>query len=314
MSSNSRARAARPVWLATRPRRLATWPSIVIASRSTRRDRDAFDERKAAVVTLVMGIVNVTPDSFSDGGRYLNADAAIAHGRALRAAGADLIDVGGESTRPGAQRVAPALEQDRVLPVVAALTADGAIVSIDTVNAATAAAAVAAGARIVNDVSAGLADPEMLPAVAATGADIILQHWRGPSSDMYAQATYGDLARELVAELDGRVRAAAEVGISPDRVIVDPGIGFGKRGAQNWQALHALDRIMALGPRVLVGTSRKRFLADALGEDASEQRRDLATAVTSVLAAQAGVWAVRVHDVIATRDALSVWQRWENAT
>lgn len=274
-------------------------------------------------MTLVMGIVNVTPDSFSDGGRYLDAEAAIAHGRALRAAGADLLDVGGESTRPGAQRVDPALEQERVLPVVAALASDGATVSIDTMNAATAMAAVAVGARIVNDVSGGLADPEMLPAVAASGADIVLQHWRGPSADMYAQATYGDLARELTAELDGRVRAAAEVGISPVRVIVDPGIGFGKRAAQNWQALRALDRIVALGPRVLVGTSRKRFLADALGGDAaggdaaggdSERRRDLATAVTSVLAAQAGVWAVRVHDVASTRDALSVWRRWEGAT
>lgn len=266
-------------------------------------------------MTLVMGIVNVTPDSFSDGGRYLDVDAAIAHGRALRAAGADLIDVGGESTRPGAERVTPALEQERVLPVVAALAADGAIVSIDTMNASTAASAVDAGARIVNDVSGGLADPEMLAAVAASGADVVLQHWRGPSADMYADAAYDDLSREIVDELKGRVRAAAAAGISPDRVILDPGIGFGKRGAQNWQALHALDRVVALGPRVLVGTSRKRFLAETLIADddgeVSERRRDLATAVTSVLADQAGVWAVRVHDVTATRDALTVWRNWE---
>lgn len=273
-------------------------------------------------MALVMGIVNVTPDSFSDGGRYLDPAAAIAHGRALRAAGADLVDVGGESTRPGAERVAPALEEERVIPVVAALAADGAIVSIDTMNASTAVAAVAAGARIVNDVSGGLADPEMLPAVAASGADVVLQHWRGPSQDMYAEATYTDLAHELVEELKGRVRAAAAAGISPDRVILDPGIGFGKRGVQNWQALHALGRIVALGPRVLLGTSRKRFLAEALaggtadgsgaaGVDVTTQRRDLATAVTSVLAAQSGAWAVRVHDVRATRDALTVWQNWE---
>lgn len=268
-------------------------------------------------MTAIMGIVNVTPDSFSDGGRFLAADAAIAHGRALRAAGADILDVGGESTRPGAERVPPAEEQARVLPVVAALAADGATVSIDTMNASTARAAVERGARIVNDVSGGLGDPDMLAAVAASGADVVLQHWRGPSADMYARAAYDDLARDLVAELEGRWRAAADAGISPDRVILDPGIGFGKRGAQNWEALRALDRVVALGPRVLVGTSRKRFLAEALAAasadadpDVSTMRRDLATAVTSVLAAQAGAWAVRVHDVAATRDALAVWNRW----
>ncbi len=271
-----------------------------------------------------MGVVNVTPDSFSDGGRFLGTEAAIAHGRALRAAGAAILDLGGESTRPGAQRVTPEIEQERVLPVIAALAREGATVSIDTMNASTAVAAVAAGAQIVNDVSGGLADPDMLGAVAASGADIVLQHWRGPSADMYADAEYTDLARELQAELEERVRAAARAEISPDRVILDPGIGFGKRGDQNWQALRALDRIVALGPRVLVGTSRKRFLAEALAEasgaepsdagDVSEARRDLATAVTSVLAAQAGAWAVRVHDVAATRDALTVWHRWERAT
>lgn len=272
-------------------------------------------------MTLVMGIVNVTPDSFSDGGRYLDTDAAVAHGLALRAAGADLLDVGGESTRPGAERVTPEIERERVLPVVAALARAGAVVSIDTMNASTAVAAVAAGARIVNDVSGGLADPGMLPAVAGSGADVVLQHWRGPSADMYAHATYDDLAAELARELEERVRAAAAAGISPDRVILDPGIGFGKRGPQNWQALHALSRLVAIGPRVLVGTSRKRFLAETLAgaEGAApvgvggidETRRDLATAVTSVLAAQAGAWAVRVHDVTATRDALAVARAWE---
>lgn len=268
-------------------------------------------------MVLVMGVVNVTPDSFSDGGRFLDAQSAVAHGLALRAAGADLLDVGGESTRPGAQRVAPAIERERVLPVVAALAESGAVVSIDTMNAATAVAAVAAGARIVNDVSGGLADPDMLPAVAESGADVVLQHWRGPSADMYARADYSDLAHELVADLELRIAAAAAAGIAPDRVIVDPGIGFGKRGAQNWQALRALDRIVAIGPRVLVGTSRKRFLAEALAGAASAEvttgRRDLATAVTSVLAAQAGAWAVRVHDAASTRDALTIWHHWTDA-
>lgn len=267
-------------------------------------------------MTAIMGIVNVTPDSFSDGGRFLAADAAIAHGLSLRAHGAHILDVGGESTRPGAERVAPAEEQARVLPVVAALAAEGALVSIDTMNASTAQAAIDAGARIVNDVSGGLGDPDMLRVVAASDVDVVLQHWRGHSADMYAHAAYADLARDLVVELEERLGAAAAAGISPDRIILDPGIGFGKRGAQNWEALRALEQIVAIGPRVLVGTSRKRFLAEALADadaadaEASTARRDLATAVTSVLAAQAGAWAVRVHDVAATRDALTVWSRW----
>ena len=266
-----------------------------------------------------MGIVNVTPDSFSDGGRFLDVDAAIGHGIALRRDGADLLDVGGESTRPGAERVDPALERERVLPVVAALVAAGAVVSIDTMNASTALAAVDAGAALVNDVSGGLADPDMLPAVASTRADVVLGHWRGPSSRMYANADYADIAREVVSELGERMHAAAAAGIPPARIILDPGIGFGKKGEQNWAVLRALPRIVGIGPRVLVGTSRKRFLADALegsetpgGEAAaSDPRRDLATAVTSVLGAQAGVWAVRVHDAAATRDALRILTRWE---
>ncbi|MFE1647036.1 dihydropteroate synthase [Microbacterium sp. P01] len=274
--------------------------------------------------TVIMGIVNVTPDSFSDGGRYLDVDAAIAHGLRLRAEGADLLDVGGESTRPGSQRVDPALEQERVLPVVRALAREGAVVSIDTMNASTALAAVGAGARIVNDVSGGLADAGMLAAVGSTDADIALGHWRGPSADMYARAEYDDVVRDVVGELTDRVAAAAAAGIPPARVIVDPGIGFGKRGAQNWDVLRGLPRLVALGPRVLVGTSRKRFLEDALGTatpvsdppsaDAprsGQERRDLATAVTSVLAAQAGAWAVRVHDVSTTLDALRVAQLWQ---
>ena len=271
-------------------------------------------------MTAIMGIVNVTPDSFSDGGRYADADAAIAHGHRLLSAGADLIDVGGESTRPGSERVDPTAEQQRVLPVVAALAAAGATVSIDTMNAATATAAIAAGARLVNDVSGGLADDDMFAAVAETSADLAIGHWRGHSTDMYARADYDDVTAEVVAELGARLDAAEAAGIPRERIVLDPGIGFGKRGEANWRVLSQLPRLVALGPRVLVGTSRKRFLLDALSADTDatagaaeidERRRDLATAVTSVLAAQAGVWAVRVHDVTATRDALRVARAWQ---
>jgi len=262
------------------------------------------------MTALIMGIVNVTPDSFSDGGRYLAPEDAIAHGVRLRDAGAAIVDVGGESTRPGAERVPVDVEIGRVVPIVRALTEAGVAVSIDTMNAQTAVAAVSAGAVIVNDVSGGLADPELLGAVAPTGADVLLGHWRGPSSDMYARAEYGDVGRDVAAELRERADAAASAGIPPARVIVDPGIGFGKTPAQNWALLRDLDVVAALGFRVVAGTSRKRFLGDVLGPDAPQERRDLATAVTSVLAEQSGVWAVRVHDVAATRDALAVARAW----
>ncbi|MDO8383737.1 MAG: dihydropteroate synthase [Microbacterium sp.] len=261
-----------------------------------------------------MGIVNATPDSFSDGGQYLDPEVAIAHALELVADGASVIDVGGESTRPGAERVAVAEEIRRVLPVVTALAGRGVVVSIDTMNAETAVAAFEAGARIVNDVSGGLADPGMLSAVAETSADFVLGHWRGPSSDMYARAAYADVARDVTAELADRVRDAARAGLAPSRVILDPGIGFGKTAEQNWAMLAGLDRLVALGPRVLVGTSRKRFLSAALagtsGDEPSTERRDAATAVTSVLAERAGAWGVRVHDVAATRDALVIAAAW----
>ncbi|MGN7950308.1 dihydropteroate synthase [Microbacterium sp. 22215] len=265
-------------------------------------------------MTGIWGIVNVTPDSFSDGGRYLDVDHGVAHGLRLRAEGATVLDIGGESTRPGAERVGTAEEQRRVLPVIERLAAEGVPVSIDTLNASTAAAAVRAGARIVNDVSGGLADPEMLAAVAESGADYAIGHWRDFSDDMYAHAEYRRAAREVAGELQERMGAAAAAGIAPSRLIVDPGIGFSKKGGQNWGVLRGLDQIVALGPRVLIGTSRKRFLAETLGADpaeVSEARRDLATAVTSALAARAGVWAVRVHDVGATRDALAIAHAWE---
>lgn len=259
-----------------------------------------------------MGVVNTTSDSFSDGGRYLEVDAAVAHGRHLLEAGADLVDVGGESTRPGAERVPAQLEAARVLPVIAALSGDGALVSVDTMRASVASAAVTAGARLVNDVAGGLADPAMLDTVAATGADYAIGHWRGHSADMYARAEYGDVGREVVEELLARADAAVAAGIPRERIVLDPGIGFGKRGAQNWAVLHGLPALVATGHRVLVGTSRKRFLAETIGGDAGEARRDLATAVTSALAAQAGAWAVRVHDVGASRDALRVAAAWRD--
>ncbi|MGF2949075.1 dihydropteroate synthase [Microbacterium alcoholitolerans] len=268
-------------------------------------------------MTLIWGILNITPDSFSDGGRFTDPEVAVAHARLLRAQGAAIIDVGGESTRPGSDRVTPEVEQARVLPVVEALTDAGIATSIDTLNADTAVAAVAAGARIVNDVSGGLADERMLSAVAGLDADIAIGHWRGPSSDMYAKAQYTRAAQEVASELRERVRAAAAAGIAPSRVIVDPGIGFAKSGTQNWDVLRGTDEIAALGHRVLIGTSRKRFLAEALDDAVSgaltQQRRDLATAVTSALAARAGAWAVRVHDVAATRDALAITAAWDGA-
>jgi len=259
-----------------------------------------------------MGIVNATPDSFSDGGRYADPESAVAHGLRLWADGADILDVGGESTRPGSARVPIEIEQERVVPVVHALTEAGATVSVDTMNAGTAAASIAAGARIINDVSGGLADPDLLAVVAQSRADVVLGHWRGHSREMYAQADYRDITREVVAELRDRVAAAAAAGIAPSRVILDPGIGFAKRGAQNWELLRGLPQLVGTGARVLVGTSRKGFLSDAIGPDAPQDRRDLATAVTSVLAARDGAWGVRVHDVASTRDALRVAEAWAN--
>ncbi|GGH45065.1 dihydropteroate synthase [Microbacterium album] len=259
----------------------------------------------------IWGIVNVTPDSFSDGGAFFDGDRAISHGRELRAQGATVLDVGGESTRPGATPVGAEEEIRRVLPVIEALAGDGAVVSVDTYRSETACVALAAGARIVNDVSGGLADPEILRTVAAAGATIALGHWRGPSADMYARAEYADVAREVAAELRERVDAAVSAGIARERIIVDPGIGFAKAGEQNWALLRRLDHVRALGLPVLVGTSRKRFLATALGDDATNERRDLATAVTSVLAARQGAYGVRVHDVRATRDALAVAAAWD---
>jgi dihydropteroate synthase len=262
-----------------------------------------------------MGILNVTPDSFSDGGRWLNREHAVAHGVAMRDAGADLVDVGGESTRPGAGRVDAATESARVLPVIRELVAEGVRVSIDTTRAAVAAAAVEAGAVVVNDVSGGLADPSMATTVASARVPWILMHWRGHSDRMTSLATYGDVVGEVRAELVARVDAAVLAGVEPAALVLDPGLGFAKTGAHNWALLHRLDALTELGFPVLVGASRKRFLGDLLADGEGAPRptagRDVATAAVSALAAQSGAWGVRVHDVATTLDAVKVAAAWQ---
>ncbi len=257
---------------------------------------------------LVMGVVNVTPDSFSDGGQWFEPDAAVAHGLALLADGADLLDVGGESTRPGAARVPLPEELRRVIAVVADLTAHGAMVSVDTTRAQVAEAALAAGAVIVNDVSGGLADPAMAPLVAEAGVPYVVMHWRGASDRMDELAVYDDVVDDVVRELTTRLDTLVAAGVDPRQVIVDPGFGFAKQAHHNWALLGCLDRLIAIGRPLLVGTSRKRFLAAAFDADpgAAVQRRDPATAATTALAAQAGAWAVRVHEVRPSADAVRV--------
>ncbi len=256
---------------------------------------------------LVFGVLNVTPDSFSDGGRYLDPDAAIGHGQALVHAGADVVDVGGESTRPGAVPVDPEEEARRVVPVVRALVADGVRVSIDTRRASVAAAAIEAGATIVNDVDGGR-DPALLRVTAASGADLVLMHSRGPSAE---DGGYDDVVAEVAADLRTRVDAAIAAGIRPERLVTDPGIGFSKSADENWQLLSSLDALRIDGLRMLVGVSRKRFLGELVDGDPEE--RDGVTAVLSALLAERGVWAVRVHDPVVTRAAIEVARRMRPA-
>ena len=247
----------------------------------------------------VMGVLNVTPDSFSDGGCYADRDAAIAHGLEMHAAGADYVDVGGESTRPGAERVDPQEECRRVLPVIAALAAGGARVSVDTTRAEVAEAAIDAGAVLVNDISGGLAD---------AGVPWVLMHWRGHSRDMYAAAVYDDVVTEVRTELSARVDAAVAAGVDPAQLVLDPGIGFAKNAAHNWAVFAGLERLVALGLPVLVGASRKTFLGRLLagpdGEPRPVEGREAATLALTVIAAEAGAWGVRVHDAAASVDAV----------
>lgn len=259
---------------------------------------------------LVMGILNVTPDSFSDGGLHAAADRAIAHGLALTEAGADLVDVGGESTRPGARRVPAAVELSRTIPVVRELVAAGVTVSIDTTRAAVAQAALEVGATLVNDVSGGLADQHMPACVADAQVPYVAMHWRGPSSTMRRYAVYDDVVAEVCGELRARLDALCEAGVAEDRIVLDPGLGFAKTARHDWQLLARLGELQALGRPVLVGASRKSFLGAALaGKDAivpPPAARDQATAAVSALAAAAGAFCVRVHDVGGSLDAVRV--------
>jgi dihydropteroate synthase len=266
-----------------------------------------------------MGVLNVTDDSFSDGGRYLDADGAVEHGLALAAEGAGIVDVGGESTRPGAARIDPRVEASRVVPVVKELAAQGITVSIDTMHADVARAALQSGARIVNDVSGGRADPAMAPLVAEAGVPWVLMHWRSVAAERPHQAPdYGDVVAEVRAELLAGVDDAVSAGVDPANLIIDPGLGFAKTGQHNWALLHALPQLVATGIPVLLGASRKRFLGTLLtGPDGSPRPpdgRETATAVISALAALHGAWGVRVHDVRATVDALKVVGAWQKTT
>jgi dihydropteroate synthase len=268
---------------------------------------------------LVMGVVNVTPDSFSDGGTWLDPDKAIAHGLELAGQGADIIDVGGESTRPGAERVPVADEMRRVLPVVEALADAGAYVSIDTMRAEVASRALAAGARMINDVSGGQADPDMAPLVAAAGVPYVVMHWRGHSADMYGPAVYDDVVAEVQGELGRRVEAVVGAGVDPANLILDPGLGFAKRSEHNWTLLANLDKI-AQQPGyaepfpLLVAASRKGFLGRLLtgpdGHPRSFAGSDDATVAVTALAVAAGAWCVRVHQVPGNIDAVRVAARW----
>ncbi len=259
---------------------------------------------------VVMGVLNVTPDSFSDGGRFTDLDTAVAHATRLVSEGAQLIDIGGESTRPGADRVDAATEISRVVPVIRALAPAGIVMSIDTTRSEVAEAALDAGASIVNDVSGGLADDRMSAVVAASGVPWVLMHWRGHSRRMQELATYSDVVAEVRDELSQRVDAALTAGVDPARIALDPGLGFAKSAGHNWSLSAHLDEIVGLGFPVLVGTSRKSYLgkllASADGTPRPTDEREAASIAANILAVQSGAWGVRVHDVRATVDAFAV--------
>jgi dihydropteroate synthase len=267
-----------------------------------------------------MGVVNVTPDSFSDGGQWYGADAAIAHGLDLAAQGADIVDVGGESTRPGAQRIDEATELRRIGPVVTELARAGLTVSIDTMRARVAEFALDAGAQLVNDVSGGLADPDMPRLVAAAGVSYVVVHWRGHSHDMYARAAYTDVVTEVRDELAKRVDAVVHAGVDPGHIVLDPGLGFGKRPEHNWPLLARLAELGTLAGGtfpVLIGASRKGFLGKLLaaedGTPGTLAQRDQATVAVTALAAAAGAWCVRVHEVPPNADAVLVAAAWRGS-
>ena len=288
--------------------------SIDAAAREANR---ALLGRLPADRTLVMGILNVTPDSFSDGGEHATVRAAVEHARRMVADGADIVDVGGESTRPGARAVPVQEEQERILPVVEALLADGVVVSVDTMHTATARAALELGPVIVNDVSGLVHEPDMPALIAASGAPYILMHNRGNPQTMDGLAVYEDTVPDVVCELRdvaGRLLAA---GVEPAQLIVDPGLGFAKAGEQNWELLRGLEWLRAMGHPVLIAASRKRFLGTLLADDdgapAPPAARDAATAAISALAAAQGAWGVRVHDVRASADAVRTAAAWAGA-
>lgn len=281
------------------------------------RNLDDVLKRRDPERPVVMGVVNVTHDSFSDGGRYRDPQVAVAHGRQLYADGADLVDVGGESTRPGAARVDPDEELQRVVPVVRELAAGGVPVSVDTTRAAVAAAALEAGAVVVNDVSGGLADPALRRLVAEAGCPWIVMHSRGDSRTMASRAVYQDVVAEVRTELTARIDEAVAAGVDPGQLILDPGIGFAKTADHNWRLLAALGEVVSLGCPVLVGASRKSFLGALLAGPGRGERpvgqRDAATVAVTVLAVAAGAWGVRVHDVRPNVDAIRVWRATEVA-
>ena len=276
-----------------------------------------------AAAPKIMGVLNVTPDSFSDGGEFDSLNSALDHARVLIIGGANIIDVGGESTRPGAHRISTSEELARVIPVIEAISAEllaigrnDVQISIDTMNSSTALAALAAGAKIINDVSGGLADEKMFQVAAATGATLVISHWRGFSTEMDQLNQYQDVAREVAIELRKRVDAAIAAGVSKTKIVIDPGLGFAKDMDQNWKLVSRLDELEKLGYPILVGASRKRFIAGALDADIdgqglgdgsiSNNRRDLATAVLTALLMQRKLWGVRVHNVVATADAIAI--------
>jgi dihydropteroate synthase len=262
--------------------------------------------------TLVMGVLNVTPDSFSDGGRFNNPKFATNHALQMIADGADIIDIGGESTRPGSDRISVQEELDRVLPVISALANSGAVISIDTMRVEVAKAAVAAGACMINDVSGGKSDPEMLSYVATLNTPFILMHWRGPSNIMNTLTDYDDVVADVTAEISKQVDVAVAAGISRERIAIDPGIGFAKTVDQNWPILKHLDVLEALGLPILMGASRKKFLGELLAKDGvardSDERESATTAISTLMAVR-GLWAVRVHDVRPSSDAIAVVDR-----